>query len=424
MREFTLHTGDSLDVLKTMAENSIDSVITDPPYELGFMNKGWDKSGVANNVDFWKEVYRVLKPGGHLLSFGGARTFHRMTCAVEDAGFEIRDCLSWLYGSGFPKSMDVSKAIDKYLKVAPESPNKGKWNPGSQGSGPTHNNGYGDTEEFDFEPVSQEAKDWKGWGTALKPAWEPIILARKPLRNTVSESVLQWGTGALNIEGTRVSTEDNLNGGSYGKTSRDTDQYFNGKKPGGAGEFIQPSGRWPANIILDEEAAKILDEQSGVSKSRPRTKSKEHHEGTVTTFARGSETSPHRDSGGASRFFYIAKTSTAEREEGLEELETRDFDVGDERPSGGSWERRTGKKPALRANHHPTVKPITLMRYLIRLVTPPDGTVLDPFCGSGSTGCATMLEDFNFIGIDLDPEYIEISRARIEHWKTKFDKAK
>ena len=455
MKEYTLHTGDSIEVLKTFSENSIDSVVTDPPYELGFMDKGWDKSGVANSVELWKEVFRVLKPGGHLLSFGGSRTYHRMASAIEDAGFEIRDQIQWIYGSGFPKSHNISKALDKRLGVEAEIvgyqkgslPTAGRENwknlydrgDGKTPDGRDYQKAVERRERIESEgipltvPTSDEAKKWEGWGTALKPAHEPIVLARKPIKNSVADNVLLWGTGALNIEGTRVSTQDNLNGGSYGKTSRDVDQYFNGKKPGGAGEFTQPSGRWPANIIFDEDSAQILDEQSGVSKSNPRTPSKEHHEGTVTTFSRGSETSAHKDSGGASRFFYVAKTSTAEREAGLESLEekylARSNQTQAELKRGNvDFEKENNvanyNKVLPRKNNHPTVKPITLMRYLVKLITPPDGLVLDPFCGSGSTGCAAVVEGFNFIGIDLDSEYIEISRARIEHWKNTFDKGK
>jgi site-specific DNA-methyltransferase (adenine-specific) len=326
-----------------MPSDSVDSIVTDPPYELGFMGKKWDSSGIAYDQTLWAECLRVLKPGGHLIAFGGTRTYHRMTCAIEDAGFEIRDCIQWIYGSGFPKSHNLDG-------------------------------------------------DWHGFGTALKPANEPAVLARKPLSGTVADNVLTWGCGALNIDGCRIATDDNLNGGSYGNTTREVDQYFNGKKPGGAGQFVQPLGRWPANVILDEEAAQMLDAQSGHSVSSRRIgKRIGKNAGTYGAYIGQDNVSMgHSDSGGASRFFYVAKASKAEREAGI------------------------NAPPGERGNIHATVKPITLMRYLIRLVTPPGGTVLDPFMGSGSTGCAAMLEAMQFIGIELSAEYIEIARRRIE----------
>jgi site-specific DNA-methyltransferase (adenine-specific) len=333
-----------------MPDNSIDSIVTDPPYELGFMGKKWDSTGIAYDATLWAECLRVLKPGGHLIAFGGTRTYHRMTCAIEDAGFEIRDCIQWIYGSGFPKSHNLDG-------------------------------------------------DWHGFGTALKPAVEPAVLARKPLSGTVADNVMTWGVGALNIDGCRVPSDDGFEkawdkpvrtniangGGAFGtgeSSKRGTKAIdISANKPVG--------GRWPANVIFDEEAAQMLDEQSGhsVSKATPR------NNGQFKSFSKGFDyahtTHGHSDSGGASRFFYVAKASRAEREAGLD----------------GDSER---------ANHHPTVKPITLMRYLIRLVTPPGGTVLDPFMGSGSTGCAAMLEAMQFIGIELNAEYLEIARRRIE----------
>jgi site-specific DNA-methyltransferase (adenine-specific) len=233
------------------------------------------------------------------------------------------------------------------------------------------------------DPSTALAKQWQGWGTALKPAHEPAVLARKPLCGTVADNVMTWGVGALNIDGTRIETKDNLNGGSYSNTTRDDDEYFNGKKPGGAGQFVQPIGRWPANVILDEDAAKALDEQSG---------------------------------GNVSRFFYTAKASKAEREAGLyyEEWVKGGGMKGTE--DGTLLTGSGNERNALRANHHPTVKPLSLMRYLVRLVTPPGGKVLDPFMGSGSTGCASILEGFDFVGIDITPEYVAIAQKRIDHY--------
>ena len=209
--------GDCLEVLMTLEDNSIDSIVTDPPYELGFMGKSWDSTGIAYNVELWKECLRVLKPGGHLLAFGGTRTYHRMACAIEDAGFEIRDCIQWLYGSGFPKSLDVSKAIDKKLGAERKTVGlKPYTNDGSIRGNSYNKGGYERVQLPITAPATPEAKQWEGWGTALKPANEPIVLARKPLsEKTIAENVMKWGTGGLNIEGCRIPTEDNLNGGRY-----------------------------------------------------------------------------------------------------------------------------------------------------------------------------------------------------------------
>jgi DNA methylase len=353
--------GDSLIVLKDFPDNSIDSIVTDPPYGLSFMNKKWDYS--VPNVELWKEVLRVLKPGGHLLSFGGTRTYHRMVCAIEDAGFEIRDQIQWLYGSGFPKSHNLK-------------------------------------DEF------------KGWGTALKPANEPIVLARKPLEKglTVAENVSKWGVGALNIDGTRIATTDNLNGGAYSGDDRASQNGDIMKIVGEVGEYKQPTGRWPSNVLLDETAAEMLDLQSGPCKTgiitRPPTKDAE----AIIKGKKPMVTASHVDTtSGASRFFYVAKASKRERNAGLEGMPM----VLAGAISGK--ETRPDRPPnhTLRQNHHPTVKPIKLMQYLIKLITPPGGVVLDPFMGSGSTGVAAKSLGFEFIGIELDPEYIKIAQGRI-----------
>jgi len=331
---YTLHTGDCRDVMATLPAESVDAIVCDPPYGLSFMGKGWDH-GVPG-VDFWVEALRVLKPGGHLIAFGGTRTYHRLAVAIEDAGFEVRDCLMWLYGSGFPKSLDVSKAMDKQAGaerevVGVKENSFGRKPGGGDGWDEAITGGQSSNHIFNITaPNTDLAKQWHGWGTALKPAYEPAILARKPLRGTVADNVAQWGTGGLNIDGCRVGDE---------------------------------GGRWPANVILDEEAAAALDEQSG----------------------------------GASRFFYTAKASRSEREAGLDGVE------------------------AQRANHHPTVKPIALMRYMIRLVAPRGAVVLDPFMGSGSTGCAAMVEGMQFIGIDITPEYVDIARRRLAWWSCSLD---
>lgn len=325
-----LHNFDCRDAMDLwVPTESIDSIVTDPPYGLSFMGKAWDH-GVPG-VEFWQSALRVLKPGGYCLAFGGTRTFHRLACAIEDAGFEVRDTVMWVYGSGFPKS---------------------------------HNGPWG--------------------GTALKPAWEPILMARKPLTGTTEANWRTYGTGALNIEGCRVATDDNLNGGAYAKnaTSRDElwgDDAGNSWVRGGAGEFTQPVGRWPANLIhdgSDEVIAAFPEAQGQQGKTARRTQGTCYSnvdEGCVGTEPRG-------DTGSAARFFYCAKASRTDR--------------------GAD-------------NRHPTVKPTDLMRYLCRLVTPAGGLVLDPFMGSGSTGKAAVLEGFRFIGVEVDSDYVDIARNRI-----------
>jgi DNA modification methylase len=407
--KLTLHHGDCLEVLRSLPDCSIDSIVTDPPYGLSFMGKRWDYD--VPSVEVWAECLRVLKPGGHLLAFAGTRTQHRMAVRIEDAGFEIRDMIAWVYGSGFPKSLDVSKAIDKnngevgrlhkftewmrttglsakqindatdtfmgshYLtdKSQPAIPTRALWSKLRPLCGfiPAWVDELVDRIEAEREVVGQhqtdmgglggerlgqkggditiaatsEAKQWQGWGTALKPALEPITVARKPLIGTVAENVLQHGTGAINVDGGRV------------------------------GE------RWPANFIHDgsEEATDLL--------------------------------------GASARFFYCAKASKADRDEGCEKLQERsagecvdrvEGSAGMESPRAGAG-RTSGSR-----NHHPTVKPTDLMRYLCRLVTPPSGIVLDPFMGSGSTGKAAMLEGFAFVGIEREAEYIDIAKARIQ----------
>jgi hypothetical protein len=316
--------GDCRDVLKTLPDNSVDSVVTDPPYELGFMGKKWDSSGIAYDVTVWAECLRVLKPGGHVLAFGGSRTWHRLAVAVEDAGFELRDSIAWIYGSGFPKSLDVSKAIDK--KAGAEREISGITKGAGIGGGNTFTDdnwkgiGRDYYERFDI-PASEEAVKWQGWGTALKPAFEPVVVGRKPLVGTVAENVLAWGVGGLNIDGSRIAHDGS---GSWG----------NGSRPGGfanvgaekgtsepSGQF-NAQGRWPANVILDEVSAGLLDEQSGVSVSKSGGKSGTHP-GPMDWGKENADTprGGHDDKGGASRFFYVAKASRRDRNEGLEELE-------------------------------------------------------------------------------------------------------
>jgi site-specific DNA-methyltransferase (adenine-specific) len=330
-----LHHGDCLEVLRSMPDCSVDSIVTDPPYGLSFMGKKWDYD--VPSVDVWVECLRVLKPGGHLLAFAGTRTQHRMAVRIEDAGFEIRDMIAWVYGSGFPKSLDVSKAIDKAAGAEREV--VGETRKGAQSESTGRYGAWGDG-ITPTAPSTDAAKQWQGWGTALKPALEPITVARKPLVGTVAENVLQHGTGAINVDGGRVGKREKEQFiGAKSGTVNSYGNYFYEK----SGTPL-PEGRWPANFIHDgsEEATDLLKDSA--------------------------------------RFFYCAKASKADRGE----------------------------------NHHPTVKPTDLMRYLCRLVTPPNGIVLDPFNGSGSTGCAAVLEGFQYIGIEREAEYIAISEKRIQ----------
>jgi DNA modification methylase len=445
--------GDCIDKLREEADASFDAVVTDPPYEIGVVDMAWDSTGIAYNVVLWREVLRVLRPGGHLLAFGSPRTYHRMTCAIEDAGFEIRDSIHWIHGNGFPKGIDVSKAIDRrrydrdavlsltrFLREARDRSGKTNadinaalgvamachWTGQSQPAVPTHEQwvklksflGFGDemdgeaarlnerkgklgeawerrtvtgqhkepspvdqwqsrhgrmrhagpARERRDEPATDAARQWQGWGTGLKPAHEPIVVARKPLVGSVADNVLQFRTGALNLGACRIpSTSENAS----------------------------TSGRLPANVIFDNEAAEELDQQSMVRKSGVRKTG-------IARSNRGGYSGPttalpspvcYGDEGGASRFFYVPKASPAERRAGLSEDVPR----------------------------HPTIKPVTLMRYLVRLVTPPSGVVLDPFTGSGTTGIAAVLEGARFVGIEREPEYVAIAEARIAHWKGEID---
>jgi DNA modification methylase len=417
--KYKLLHGDSEKVLAKMDDNSVDSIVTDPPYGLSFMGKKWDYD--VPSVALWRQVFRVLKPGGHLLSFAGSRTYHRMAVNIEDAGFEIRDQIMWIYGSGFPKSMNIAKAIDKRNGYEGDVIGTRKVDIGIQ-SGSLHVGRGSERVIQDVRALSPEAKKWDGWGSALKPAHEPIVVARKPLENTIVDSVLRYGTGAINIDGCRVRTDDILtSGGNLASHSADerTGQALGMFQEGTENTFVQNiKGRFPANVIHDGS-----DE---VVSGFPVTKSGSIKEGTNQGFgnanaevygkSKGVTNSVLGSEGSASRFFYCAKASKQERNKG--------FDIEltpNERPPGEAFGEThqyglTENSTQNNGNNHPTVKPVDLMKYLCRLVTPPNGIVLDPFMGSGTTGIAATVEGFNFIGVEMSEEYLKIADTRISHW--------
>lgn len=443
--------GDCREVLKRVPDASFDALVTDPPYGLEFMGKEWDAPWKATAGGFSKpgigretpwpsfkgsnrsrcstcglligqggsrcdcakpcpviqdsvrmivfqqwfepiavELLRVLKPGGYLLCFGGTRTYHRITCAIEDAGFEVRDCLLWLYGQGFPKSLDVSKALDKAAgatrEVVAEREEHDICRP--EGGGDERlmtSAGKRETRTVQTTaPATDAAKQWAGWGTALKPAYEPIIMARKPLDGTVAQNVVKHGVGALNIDASRIAVEERPLRISKGGPAKHA---FSDGLSGSSAEGTTTEGRYPANLLLDEDAAAALDAQTGVLKSGDPAGVKAGGQlNCYGKFAGGVPVTGFGDQGGASRFFYCAKASRADRDYGL--------------PEGVS-------------SKHPTVKPLALMRYLLRLVTPPGATVLDPFFGSGSTGVAAVLEGIACVGIEADAESFHTARQRI-----------
>ena len=415
---YQIHHGDNRDVLKTLADNSVDSVVTDPPYELGFMGKSWDASGIAFNTEVWAECLRVLKPGGHLLAFSGSRTYHRMAVAIEDAGFEIRDQIMWIYGSGFPKSHDISKGIDKQAGAEREVLGIARMQPDIRGNNYAQGQREygGDTvPQFITAPATAEAKQWQGWGTALKPAHEPIVVARKPLIGTVAANVLTYGTGGLNIDGSRVGSE-------IVSTHHAPKGTFAGGEPNRGSDtstYQNHTGRWPANVIHDgsDEVVELFPANAGGG-HWAKTKVTGYGEfggGKSEYFGQGEKDGK----GSAARFFYCAKASKRDRNEGLDGFEVKappyeSYRENLEAKGGDTPFAGAGRSGNQLKNHHPTVKPTELMRYLCRLVTPPGGIVLDPFMGSGSTGKAAMYEGFEFVGIELTDEYLPIAKARIE----------
>lgn len=409
--------GDCLEKLKKLDANSVDAIVTDPPYGLKFMGKKWDYDVPSTAV--WLEAIRVLKPGGHLLSFGGTRTYHRMVVAIEDAGFEIRDQVQWIYGSGFPKSLDISKAIDKAAGAEREVIGKKLTY-----REPQSPNGWDCTKRAEFEtaPATDSAKQWQGFGTALKPANEPIVLARKPLEKglTVAENVLKYGTGALNIDGGRVGTDSTVR--TRGDSQSTSGWNSANRSPVGGSE----SGRWPANVLLDEAAAEMLDTQTGELHPSG-NKSKNLTTSATSQFGIGvngiGQTTDYKDSGGASRFFYVAKASKRERNAGLEGMPVVRKSHMQTKNGEGERSMTEGFPDTFQQNHHPTVKPVKLMEYLCRLITPPKGTILDPFMGSGSTGVAAKRLGFEFIGIEMNEEYLEIAKKRMEFARERIQDA-
>jgi len=416
---YILHLGNCLDSLKGVPDNSVDSIVTDPPYGISFMSKKWDYD--VPSVEIWKECLRVLKPGGFLLSFSSTRTYHRMTINIEDAGFEIRDSCTWNYSSGFPKSHNISASIDKMYG----HPNRGRAIPTAssyQACDVDQENKLTSNPVGPYEPKTDEAKQWQGWGTALKPSQEFIAMARKPLDGTVANNVLTWGTGGINIDATRVPMSDEdyeklstgverirEKGGTMGNSWKNSSD-LSGANP------VNPAGRWPANFIHDgsEEVLELFpDTKPSKSGGVSYNKDTQHLSGKKPQPRTG-----HDDNGGsAARFFYVPKASKRDKEEGLDGFEekvgAKQFNEGME---GQIRSNGTVIKEATKLrNPHPTVKPTELMKYLCRLVTQPGGIVLDPFMGSGSTGKAAMLEGFRFIGCELDEEYLAIAEARIKH---------
>ena len=390
---YKIYNGDMLDMLQVIKPESIDAIACDPPYELGFMNKSWDSTGIAFKKETWQNCFEVLKPGGYLLAFGGSRTYHRIACAIEDAGFEIRDCVMYLYGWGLLKSYNIGLAIDKKNGVDNRTGN-------IRTDGVNNQNIC-----YDFKAMKPKFEEriaqneWQGWGTCLKPAYEPIIVARKPFKGSVVDNIIKYKVGGLNIDECRIPTNDDLarinktDNGMFGIGNNNN----NAQKCKELG--IEYGGRFPANIITDGSEE--------VAKGMPNT--------TSTPIAEES----------AMRYFYSAKASKKDRDEGLDAFEERKTTDGCIR-ANVETARKFGANSALRKNIHPTCKPTELMQYLVRLVSPKGATILDPFMGSGSTGKAVMFENrerdanYKFIGIELTNEYLPFAQARIEYARDKF----
>lgn len=442
MSNIRLLNGDCLVKLQELDDNSVDSIVTDPPYGIDFMGKKWDYDVPSTAI--WEQCFRVLKPGGYLLAFAGTRTQHRMAVRIEDAGFEIRDMIAWVYGSGFPKSHNISKAIDAKIltgKSNSVSLSKNEKNrpvvgmvervvsknrlasEGESESGVKKNRErFHDTETQEIpvtSSITDDAKKWEGWGTALKPALEPITVARKPIsEKTVAANVLKYGTGGINIDESRVGTEPpaprnapkkKMNGGKFhsGAEAETEMSHYN-----------PTQGRFPANLIHDgsEEVTELFPntKAGGTIKQHKRPKANVYGD-----YNEALDFSSYGDDGSAARFFYVPKTTKKDRNDGLDAFQAKATASSEFRPNhaekaeqgedGNPYGRWKPEK-----NNHPTVKPTDLMRYLVTMVTPKGGTTLDPFMGSGSTGRGAKLGGFNFVGIELDPEYFVLAKARID----------
>ena len=420
---FDIHHSECVAFMRTLPDNSIDAIVTDPPYGLSFMGKRWDYD--VPSEDVWRECLRVLKPGGHLLAFAGTRTQHRMAVRIEDAGFEIRDMIAWVYGSGFPKSLDISKAIDKAAGAERElvGIQDGHYDNANRKNEKkivhAFDEGRPNALRTITAPATPAAKTWQGWGTALKPALEPITVARKPFTGTVANNVLTWGTGGVNVDGCRVGTDDMS--AQFNREWKQDGTFGNGKRASQNKQCAQ--GRFPANLIHDgsDEVVGLFPESlgSGTARTLKRNTKPEQKGWGMNTTASDEARLRNAGSGSAARFFYCAKASKRDRDEGCDGMPQsvqQSVAHGDKQYGTLPYTNEPREmNPRPRANHHPTVKPTDLMRYLCRLVTPTGGTVLDPFMGSGSTGKAAVLEGFNFIGCDMTAEYVDIARARITH---------
>ena len=436
---YKLYYGNMLDMLEVIELNSIDSIITDPPYELNFMGKGWDNAGVSFQSDTWEKCYEVLKDGGYLLAFGGSRTFHRIACAIEDAGFEIRDTIMWLYGSGFPKSLNIGLAIDKKNGVKSEVIGQQVVPDITGDAYGTMNDKQGGSYKNVVRDIKKATNEWQGWGTALKPSFEPIIVARKPFKGSLVDNVIKNGVGGINIDECRVGNEI-IKGGTMPKMGAGDLGVCNYATVGAERLERQDNiGRFPANTILTYDD-NDFDEVCG---GFPNTNGGKRHNTVVrledSTSYGGKAGSINtrnefNDSGSASRYFYCAKASKKDRDEGLDEfIPTTDKAKGNGLDRVCEFCGVSQLTPELchcetkswitkpRKNTHPTVKPTELMQYLVRLVSPDGATILDPFNGSGSTGKAVMYENkernknYKYIGIELTEEYLPIAKARIEY---------
>ncbi len=460
--------GDCIEVMKALKPNSVDAIVTDPPYGLEFMGKEWDKLKcwddgiVTKQIIEWRkakreggfatmqksrtprydpsqkggkymqlwhtqwltEAYRVLKPGGSMLVMGGTRTFHRLACAIEDSGFIIKDTLMWLYGSGFPKAQDLGKMIDKRMgKKRTVVGRKSKSVISEEWRKKEGRTDRLNDEFLDISiPSTPLAQHWDGFKVGgIKPAYEPIVWAVKPPEGSYVDNVLKYGVGAVNVDECRVESKDDLSGGTYGGIFSGTrDEEGNLCKAIGSGN----KGRFPANIILDEEAGRLLDEQSGESKSKKCNRgnlddirSDNYHRSSGARLPNSDYERGHSDSGGASRFFYTAKASRSERNMGLEGMEEKDLHWSSGHKNPGSFQSDGTKKKA--TNAHPTVKPIKLFEWLIRLVTREGQIVLDPFLGSGTTAIAAHNAGRKCVGIEKEDEYLQIAKKRIDYWKSQ-----